>query len=200
MLGAGGAVVVGLAGAGAAFDVGAAGVVTAGFAVVEPAVVGFPVVDTVARLPAEGRPGFAVAGEVAPDFAVTEVTALVVAAGLLAAALLAAGLLAAVGLLPVVALLAEPDTRAPLTGAALDAGAEIEAPEDCVPPDSAAPALLTVERVAKTPVSVGAADWLTAAAPAAPLGTAPFDRPATTKITPTNTAISTTMKIMRRSQ
>ena len=57
---------------------------------------------------------------------------------------------------------------------------------------------------ARTPVSVGAVDPLTAMELPAPVpepdGIEPLERPATTKITPTSTAMSTTMKITRRSQ
>jgi hypothetical protein len=70
--------------------------------------------------------------------------------------------------------------------------------------DEAATAALdagVVSREASTPVNVGAAvDPLTVAVFAVPPGVPPFDRPATRKITLTNAAMTTTMKITRRSQ
>jgi hypothetical protein len=66
--------------------------------------------------------------------------------------------------------------------------------------DAAAAELVTVGRDASTPVSVGTAGPLTAVLLPVPVGSPPLDRPATTKITPTSAAISTTMKMTRRSQ
>lgn len=110
------------------------------------------------------------------------------------------------GTRPAVAGIDPPEVEAPPDDG--DKAAEVEATVAAADPPAAADdtpveaaaELAGVNREASTPVNVGAADPLIGTALLALLGVPPLDRPATTKITPTNTAISTTMKVTRRIQ
>lgn len=219
VVGAGGAVAVGLGVVGTGFaGVVRAGLVTAGLVTAGLVTAGLVAVVT-AGLAGVGvalrAVGLALVVDVAlvragvagvtPTGFVGAVARVLVAEVLVAGLPVVAGAAATAPLPAVAVVVAAVDAVAPdepVPAGLLDGagGADVRALEDKVAAEAGALEPVSVSREANTPVNVGAAEPLTAAVPVAPLGVPPFDRPATTKITPTSTAIRTTMKITRRSQ
>lgn len=208
LVGAGLARVAGVGLAGVVAGAGLAGVVAAGFAGVVTA--GLAAVVTVG-LAAEVTTGVAavvtaalVAGGTAPVVVSFPGAGTAAVLGAVRAGVDATGLPAA-ALATAAVENGTVDEPVALTAALLEGGVEAFT-DDCIPAaaalDSSAAALDAVAdgREARTPVSVGTADPLTAAVLAVAPGVPPFDRPPTTKITATRAAMSTTMKITRRSQ